>query len=103
MEFLGVRWGLPQPHTATYVHMPDEPTTVVETPYILGDPFAGIGTLNFKSGPVPDLKPLAGPPEAFEGEMRIISWYSSNELAQRFGAQLPQDQPKQPREDTEES
>lgn len=89
MAILGVRWGLPEPDAATFVHIPDVPTTVVETPYILGDPFAGIGTLSVNRGPVPDLKPLAGIPEAGEMKLRLISWYSGDELAQRFGGRPP--------------
>jgi len=89
MEILGVRWGLPEPETATFVHIPDVPTTVVETPYILGDPFAGIGILKVDGGPVPDLKPLAGIPKAGEMKINLISWYSADELAQRFGGRAP--------------
>jgi hypothetical protein len=87
MEFFGgIRWGLPEEGAATFVHIPDDrASTTVETPYILDDPFSGIGSLTIKEGPVPDLGPLSGTWEAGEMEFRIIPWYSSNELKRRSG------------------
>lgn len=89
MEILGVRWGLPESDAATFVHIPDVPTTVVETPYILGDPFAGIGVLSVDSGPVPDLGPLTDIPKAGDLKINLIPWYDAAELAQRFGNRPP--------------
>jgi hypothetical protein len=84
IEVLGVRWGLPEQHAATFVHIPDEQTNTVETPYILADPFSGIGTLTITKGPVPDLKPLAGIPEVGEFRLTVLPLRSSDELAREF-------------------
>jgi hypothetical protein len=103
MEFLGVRWGLPEHDAITFVHIPDRPTTTVETPYVLETPFAGIGTFTIRSGPVPDLKQLAGIPEAGEMQLKIISWYDGDELARRSGSGAAKSLPTDPRAESEKS
>jgi hypothetical protein len=82
MNVLGALWGLPEAGAATFVHIPDQPTKTVESPYILADPFSGIATLTIHSGPVPGLTPLTSEvPDAGEIRMKIIPWRSTEELA----------------------
>jgi hypothetical protein len=84
VEVLGVRWGLPERQVATFAHIPDEETNTVETPYILADPFSGIGTLTITKGPVPGLGPMTGMPEAGEMRMTLLPLRSSDELERMF-------------------
>ena len=88
MEVLGVRWGLPEQYAATFVHIPDEQTNTVESPYILADPFSGIAALTITKGRVPDLN---GIPEVGEFRMTLLPLRSSEEL--RRGSTRGPDEP----------
>jgi len=59
LSFMGMHWGLPETGRATFVHVPDEPSETVESPAIVGDPFAGKMILRIVSGG--ELPSLAGP------------------------------------------
>lgn len=85
LEILGVRWGLPQSGRATFVHIPDGPTNVVESPGIIADPFAGRGTLRVDQGVVSTLAAGLGTiPEAAELKMNVLALRSSEEIARMF-------------------
>ena len=82
LTVLGVRWGLPEAGSATFVHISDRPTEVVESPGIIADPFAGSATLTVKKGKVPNLAGIGGSlPEEFEGKLNLIALRSSEEIA----------------------
>lgn len=83
LNVLGVRWGLPEQEAATFVHIPDEETNTVETPYILADPFSGIGTITITKGSVPGLRPFLGIPEAGEFTLTLLPLRGSDELRPR--------------------
>ena len=85
--FMGMHWGLPETGRATFVHVPDEPSETVESPTIVGDPFAGKMILRIVSGG--ELPSLAGPgavPEEGTVETRLIALRSSAEIKELFGS-----------------
>jgi hypothetical protein len=87
MSVLGVRWGLPTAGTATFAHIPDVPTHVVESPTIIADPFAGRAEVIIRQGQAPNLAGVPEVPEAAEVRMRLIALRSSDEIAHMFGSE----------------
>jgi hypothetical protein len=83
---LGVHWGLPEQDRATFVHAPDSPSTVVESPTILQDPWAARATLTVHKGYIPDLAGAGEVPEEAEIKLELLALRSSDEIARLGGA-----------------
>lgn len=87
LSFMGMHWGLPEPDRATFVHVPDEPSETVESPGIVGDPFAGKMILRIVSGgELPSLAGSGAVPEEGSIEARLIALRSSEEIKELFGS-----------------
>jgi hypothetical protein len=84
LAVMGVRWGLPEHGSATFIHVPDRPTRIVESPGVIADRFAGRAEMIVRKGQIPDLAGAHEPPE--EGELRIhlVALRSSEEISTLF-------------------
>lgn len=81
LHVMGMRWGLPERGVATFAHVPDEPTEVIESPAIVGDPFAGKMRLRIVRGEVPSPAGVGEVPEEGSAEFRLIALRGSDEIA----------------------
>jgi hypothetical protein len=86
MSFMGMQWGLPESSRATFLHVPEEQTEAVESPAIVGDPFAGKMMLAItKGGERPSLAGPGAAPEEGSFELKLIALRSSDEIEEMTG------------------
>ena len=84
LTVMGMQWGLPERGVPTFVHIPNRPTPIVESPGVIADPFAGRAEVVVKKGRVPDIAGVGKVPEEGELRLRLIALRSSEEIAKLF-------------------
>jgi hypothetical protein len=91
LHVLGMRWGLPEAGAVTFLHVPDTDDEGVESPMVVGDPFAGKMRLRVSVGDLPTAAGARAVPEAGSVEMRLLALRSSDEIRRRTERAAPEE------------
>jgi hypothetical protein len=80
LNVMGVHWGLPRPDVPTFAHIASARSETVESPVVVGDPFAGQMLLRVDQEHQPSLSGVPGLPAEGTVEMRLVALRDSTEM-----------------------